>query len=88
MQAIIEKSTTDKLRSEHRACVAAIEYALSSLENSLQDEQDFRRRCQLEAPAYHANCPKLKWPIKLSNWHGPAGRTWRAWVRRCGLLDK
>ncbi len=90
MLSTIEKNTTDKLRGEHRGYVAAIDAALSSLKIALASEKDFRRQCQLESPEYYGNSPSLKWPIQMTtNDKKPCelGNTWRAWVRRCGLLE-
>ena len=89
MQATIEKNTTDKLRDEHRAYVAAIDSALSGLEIALTNEQDFRRRCQCDEPAFFANCPALKFSIKFTTNKSKPFQfctEWRRWVCGCNLL--
>ena len=87
MQTLSE-NTTD-LKAEHCNCVSAIDAALTSLQDALTGEKEFRRKCQRDHSEFHANLPALKFPIVLSKNQSKPFQfiaEWRTWARGCGCL--
>ena len=83
-----EQTTT--LADQHRECVQAIDAALTALETALTNHKEFRARVHRDEPEFDANCPALKFPIKLTL--NPRNKpfqlcdSWRQWMRGCGCL--
>ena len=85
------KTNTTNHHTEHRQRVVAIDVALTALEDALTAEQDFRTRVHKDDPEFDANCPPLKFTIKLSsNQHKPYQfiSEWRSWARHCKWIKE